>query len=55
MVLLLFDLTKKDNVFDWNPNCHNSFDQLEANLIFASIISRPNFMNAFILNVDWFI
>ncbi len=53
MVLSLFDVTKKDNVFDWNPNCHNYFDLLEVDLVFASIIIKPNFTKAFILDVDW--
>lgn len=41
--------------FDWNLNCHNSFDLLQADLVSASIIIRLDFTKAFILDIDWFI
>jgi hypothetical protein len=49
----LFDLIKKNNVFSWNLNYQNSFDLLKAALVSTPILVRPNFIKAFIPDVDW--
>jgi hypothetical protein len=49
----LFELTKKDVVFVWNPECQKAFDDLKKALVQASVLVRPNFQEPFCLDVDW--
>ncbi len=49
----LFELTKKDVVFKWSLDYHTTFDFLKVALILSLILVKPNFMKAFILDVDW--
>jgi hypothetical protein len=47
----LFDLTKKDIVFEWNHNYQDVFDLLKTTLASTPILIRLNFSRAFILDV----
>jgi hypothetical protein len=48
----LFDLTKKDMVFQWNPNCQEAFDIFKTTLVFAPILVKVQFTKPFILDVN---
>jgi hypothetical protein len=48
----LFELTKKDVVFVWNPECQRAFDDLKKALVQAPVLVRPNFQEPFYLDVD---
>lgn len=48
----LFDLTKRNVVLNWNLNYHNVLNLLKHSLVLTLILVRPNFLNAFILDVD---
>jgi len=50
---LLFELTKKDVMFVWNPKCQRAFDNLKKALVQAPVLVRPNFQEPFYLDVDW--
>ncbi len=53
MVVSLFELTKKNVAFLWNYKCQNAFDMLENALIKAPILISSNFIQPFILDVNW--
>ncbi len=48
----LFELTKKDVVFVWNPECQKAFDDLKKALVQALVLVRPNFQEPLCLDVD---
>jgi hypothetical protein len=49
----MFDLTKKDLIFQWTPRCHVTFEILKQKLLEAPILIKPIFFKTFILDVDW--
>jgi hypothetical protein len=50
---LMFDLTKKDLVFQRTPRCHVTFETLKQKLLEAPILTKLDFLKTFILDVDW--
>jgi len=40
-------------VFQWNPNCQETFDLFKTTLVFAPILVKVHFTKPFILDVDW--
>jgi hypothetical protein len=51
----LFGLTKKDCKFVWTPICQGAFVTLKRCLVASPVLTKSNFSQPFILNVDWFI
>jgi hypothetical protein len=51
----LFELTKKDVNFHWNPHCQVAFDKLKQHLLEALVLTILYFTNTFILNVNWLV
>jgi hypothetical protein len=49
----MFDLTKKNLVFQWTPRCHVAFETPKQKLLKAPILTKPDFFKTFILDVDW--
>jgi hypothetical protein len=49
----LFELTRKDVVFAWNVNCEQAYQALKAALVDAPVLTRPDFIRTFWLDVDW--
>ena len=49
---MLYDLLKKDQVWNWTIECQKAFDQLKKNLSQYPILRQPNFKNIFILYTD---
>jgi len=43
IVVLLFELTRKDATFCWNDECQNAFNVLKDVLVKAPILIRPDF------------
>jgi hypothetical protein len=52
IVMLLFNLTEKDQSFIWTPICQEAFEVLKLGLIEAPILVRLDFERPFILDVD---
>jgi len=49
----LFGLTKKDSKFLWTPICQGTFVTLKKCLVASLILTRPDFSQPFILDIDW--
>jgi hypothetical protein len=49
----LFNLTKKDCKFVWTPIYQGAFVTLKKRLMESHVWTRPDFSQAFILDVDW--
>lgn len=52
MAIPLFELTKKDVTFVWNPNYQSAFETLKDALVCAPIMVQLDFTQAFILDVN---
>ena len=48
----LYDLTKKNVVFDWSENCQSAFDSLKHALTVAPVLAFPSAEDSFILDTD---
>ena len=48
----LFDLTKKDNCWDWTPACQRSFDELKKLFLSCPVLHLPDFSKAFAITMD---
>ncbi len=48
----LFELTKKDIMFLWTPQCQIAFNVLKDSLVKSPIFVIPNFIKTSILDVD---
>jgi hypothetical protein len=48
----LNNLLRKDNLFQWTPDCMTAFEQLKKALTSAPILARPDFDKAFLLSTD---
>jgi hypothetical protein len=49
----LFELTKKDVTFVWDMRCEQAYQVSKAALVHAPVLTRPNFKQTFLLDVDW--
>jgi len=49
----LFGLTKKDSKFCWTPICQGTFVTLKKCLETSLVLTRPDFSQPFILDIDW--
>ena len=45
-------LTRKENPFEWTPECEEAFQKLKTMLSSPPILARPNFNKGFILHTD---
>ena len=48
----LYQLTQKDQIFNWTPNCQDAFNQMKNCLTEAPILAYPDFGKEFILDTD---
>ena len=48
----LYQLTQKDQIFSWTPNCQDAFNQMKNCLTEAPILAYPDFGKEFILDTD---
>ena len=48
----LENLLKKDETFQWTPECDKAFETLKKKLIIAPILIFPNWENEFHVHVD---
>jgi len=48
----LTQLTKKDNIWDWNQECQESFDKLKSKLSSTPMLVFPDYTVQFILTTD---
>jgi hypothetical protein len=48
----LTQLTKKDEKFEWKPQCQNAFDELKIKLSTTPVLAYPDFRLPFILTTD---
>ncbi len=53
MVVLLFELTKKDVAFVWSLDCQLVFEALKRTLVDAFVLVCFDFRKPFCLDVDW--
>ncbi len=53
MVVLLFELTKKDVAFVWNLDCQHAFEALKRALVDVLIHVHLDFKKLFCLDVNW--
>jgi hypothetical protein len=51
----LFELRKKDVIFNWNLHCQVAFNRLKQHLFEALVLIILDFTNTFILNVKWLV
>jgi hypothetical protein len=49
----LFELTKRDVVFEWNLDYQQAFEALKRALITAPTLVHPDFKKPLCLDVDW--
>jgi hypothetical protein len=49
----LFELTRKDVAFVWDVGCEQAYQALNATLMDAPVLTRPDFKQTFWLDVDW--
>jgi hypothetical protein len=49
----LFELTRKDVAFVWDMGCEQAYQALKTSLVDAHVLTRPDFMRTFWLDVDW--
>ena len=52
IVKALTQVTKKDNIRDWNKECQESFDKLKSKLSKTPVLAFPDFKVQFILTTD---
>ena len=52
IVCPLLDLTKKGNVFKWEPRHQEAFDKIKAIICKAPILLQPDFNKKFYLQMD---
>ena len=48
----LYQLTKKDALFDWTPACQEAWEQLKQCLTESPVLAFPNFAKEFLLESD---
>jgi len=48
-----FSLTKKECIFVWTPICQGAFVTLKRCLIVNPILTRLDFSQPFVIDVDW--
>ena len=48
----LYNLTKKNQKWDWNEDCENSFQTLKSKLIQSPVLAYPNEQDLFVLDTD---
>ena len=48
----LYQLTQKDQIFNWTPNCQEAFNQMKNCLTEVPILAYPDFGKEFILDTD---
>ena len=48
----LYQLTQKDQIFNWTSNCQDTFNQMKNCLTEAPILAYPDFGKEFILDTD---
>jgi uncharacterized Fe-S cluster-containing radical SAM superfamily protein len=51
----LFELTKTNVIFHWNPHCQVAFDRLKHHLLEVLVLTILDMRNTFILNVNWLV
>ena len=49
---VLSDLTKKDVVWNWTPECQAAFEKLKSSILNAPSVHHPNFDLPFVLETD---
>jgi hypothetical protein len=53
LVIMLFELTKKDVNFVWDLGCQQAFEVLKETLVNVLVFIWPNFQKQLCLDVDW--
>ena len=48
----LYQITKKNSRFTWNPECHIAFEKWKKALIDSSVLKHPDYNSPFIVDTD---